>query len=192
MASVRTLVQGLGVGAGLGAGFGAGLMFVFDPANGRRRRALARDKIAHWSRSGGAFFAGSLRDLEQRASGRLHDARARWFGGPVADDILVERVRAQLGRLVLHSHEVQVFADNGRVTLRGKVRPAERTGLVAAVRLVPGVHEVGDALELGHFDEAGRLRRSMLRRPWKPATKLMAGTAGGLGLAALAVFGLRS
>ena len=48
------------------------------------------------------------------------------------DDVLVERVRAQLGRLVSHPHAIDVEAVNGRVTLRGPILQAEVNRLLRA------------------------------------------------------------
>src|SRR5437868_8967216 len=52
-----------------GAALGAGLMYVLDPQTGRRRRALARDKmisLGHQAADAGAIAA---RDITHRAQG---------------------------------------------------------------------------------------------------------------------------
>ncbi len=52
-----------------GAGLGAGLMYLFDPRMGRRRRALARDKMismAHEAREAADVVA---KDMRSRAQG---------------------------------------------------------------------------------------------------------------------------
>lgn len=56
-------------------GFAAGLflgalaMFVFDPEQGRRRRALARDKMVRYGNGVSDYVAGTAKDLSNRAYG---------------------------------------------------------------------------------------------------------------------------
>lgn len=58
-----------------GAATGAGLMFILDPANGRRRRAFVRDKsVKAWNKSERVITKTS-RDLKNRTAGLAHDAR---------------------------------------------------------------------------------------------------------------------
>jgi hypothetical protein len=52
-----------------GAGLGAGMMYLLDPQQGRRRRAMVRDKavhLAHEARDAGCVVA---RDMRNRAQG---------------------------------------------------------------------------------------------------------------------------
>jgi len=59
----------------LGAGFGAGMMYVLDPRQGRRRRALARDKVVSaLSRANDAIGA-TARDMANRARGVVAETR---------------------------------------------------------------------------------------------------------------------
>src|SRR5437762_8198073 len=98
----------------LGAALGATSAFMFDPQQGRRRRALVRDKVTssvHDSRE----FAGAAReDLRRRAHGVAAQAR-RLRGRQAPDDVLVERVRAKLGRYTSHPAAIEVTAFDGRV-----------------------------------------------------------------------------
>ncbi len=175
-----------------GAALGAGLMFLFDPSGGRRRRALLRDKVVHYRRRGSGWFVRAFGDLEHRLYGSAVELKSRAKGGEVPDDILVERVRARLGRFVRHAHEVQVFADQGCITLHGRVAPGEKLPLLAGARFVPGVHAVADALQVVAIPEGGLPHPGLFHRTWKPATKLVAGTAGSLGLAAYALNRMRA
>lgn len=52
-----------------GATLGAGLMYILDPEGGRRRRALARDKAVHLSKTGGQALGKTSRDLLNRGKG---------------------------------------------------------------------------------------------------------------------------
>ncbi len=57
-----------------GAAIGAGFMYLFDPSQGRRRRALIRDKAVHaWNEAGDTIESKS-RDIANRAQGAIHNA----------------------------------------------------------------------------------------------------------------------
>jgi len=53
--------------AGFCIGIGAGLMFIFDPARGRRRRERIRDQAVQLSRQSSGFLGKVARDLKDRA-----------------------------------------------------------------------------------------------------------------------------
>ena len=122
-----------------GAGLGAALTFVFDPNLGGRRRALVRDKIvraSHVTRDG---FSASSRDLRNRARGVVAATRGRLWRGEVDDEVLVERVRAKLGRACSHPRAIDVIAKSGDVTLRGPILADEVDDLLALAASVRGV-----------------------------------------------------
>lgn len=52
-----------------GMALGAALAYVLDPDNGRRRRALVRDKGVHWAHQSGRYVGRRGRDLGHRAFG---------------------------------------------------------------------------------------------------------------------------
>ncbi len=136
----------LGVAGALAAG--AFATFFLDPDQGRRRRAIARERLAsglrHAAESGQALAHG----LRNRTTGLVAGARRRLSRTPVSvsDDVLAERVRARMGHLVSHS-SIDVQAVQGEVTLRGPVLDTEIDGLLHAVRAVPGVRGVVNQLE---------------------------------------------
>jgi gas vesicle protein len=76
----------IALAAAVGAGVGALAMFIFDPDNGRRRRALARDKVVHFGRETVDAVEGAARDLRNRAQGVAAEARGavsnvmKWTG----------------------------------------------------------------------------------------------------------------
>jgi hypothetical protein len=86
--------------AGLGAGLGAGLMYLLDPQGGGRRRALARAKAVHLLKKGGEAALKTSRDLGNRTKGLLAEARSSLRHEAVDDDILLDRVRSKIGRVV--------------------------------------------------------------------------------------------
>jgi osmotically-inducible protein OsmY len=125
-----------------GIGIGVGLMYFFDPERGRRRRALARDRLAHARRLGANAVGSTSRDLAHRASGAAARLRRALRREQVDDAVLVERVRSRLGRIVEHPHAVNVTARDGVVALRGSMQKAEVKRLLRAIGRIRGVREV--------------------------------------------------
>lgn len=176
-------------------GLGAGLMYLLDPDRGHSRRALIRDKAIATADSAADGFEVATRDLSHRAVGVVSGVRSRWSPLEVTDELLVERVRAKLGRWVSHPRAIAVEAKEGQVILRGAILQAEVGPLLAVVRTVPGVREVADELEVHTVaDNVPSLQGGMPRAEvpelqqehWTPAMRLMVATGGGL----LALFGL--
>jgi hypothetical protein len=131
-----------------GLGLGAGLMYFLDPDRGGRRRALVRDKLARARRVGGDAVGAASRDFAHRATGAAARLRGLLNRESIVDDgVLVERVRATLGRVVSHPHAIRAEAAGGIVTLRGPVLRAEVRPLLKAVQDVPGVRQVVSELE---------------------------------------------
>lgn len=130
-----------------GLGLGVGLMYFMDPERGRRRRAMVRDRIAHTTRTSAGTVSGVCTDLAHRSAGVVARVRRLVRKEPVDDGVLVERVRAKLGRLVSHPHAIHVNAIDGRVHLRGVILESEVPRLVSTVSRVPGVREVINALD---------------------------------------------
>lgn len=60
-----------------GAALGAGATLLLDPARGRRRRALVRDKAVHLGHAGRDSAEKALRDLRNRSIGVAHEGRKR-------------------------------------------------------------------------------------------------------------------
>jgi hypothetical protein len=133
---------------------GAGLMFLLDPERGARRRALVRDHAASARRQTGRSLRASLEDARSRAAGTLAEARQRWRGEPVADAVLVERVRARLG-LVCDVATVDVTVADGCVTLRGVVARPEIAPIVHAAKWTRGVDMVDDQLDVSDVPSGG-------------------------------------
>jgi uncharacterized membrane protein len=125
-----------------GLGLGAGMMYLLDPASGRRRRAVLRDKAVHYGHRLEKAAETICRDAANRSWGAAAEAWS-WLGslvsGPVSDAVLAERVRSRMGRFVCRPSEVQVAVADGRVTLLGSATQAEIDDLLPAVRSVPGV-----------------------------------------------------
>ncbi len=180
---------------------GAGLMYLFDPERGRRRRAMVRDKLIWATHKLNDAVDATSEDLEHRAQGTAAEAvgwvREVVLRRPVDDDVLVERVRARLGRVAWHPGAIEVMAHNGRVTLRGQVLAREVDAILAAARSVRGVRAVINELEVHERPgdipslQGGRPRPEprpdFLQTNWAPATRVLATLGGSL----LGISGLR-
>ena len=174
-----------------GVGLGWGLSRLFDPARGRRRRAMIRDRTVSAAHAIGDAVDTTARDVGNRTRGLMADLRARAWREPVADSVLVERVRAALGGVVRHPRSIDVAARDGRVTLRGPLLADEVEPLLRRAAAVRGVRDVesrlqphaepGDVpgLQGGRARPAGGPRLDLLQTRWAPATRLLAGLAGG-------------
>jgi hypothetical protein len=172
-----------------GMALGAAGAFLFDPQQGRRRRALLRDKVAHGMREGREFGDAAAKDLRARAQGAVAQVRAL-RGGPATDDVLIGRVRAKLGRYVAHRRAIHVAAQEGIVRLTGDVLAGEHPALIRALRSVPGVRDVDDRLDVhpsadGVSSLQGGLTPSgepleLLQARWAPGTRAVVGGAGAL------------
>jgi osmotically-inducible protein OsmY len=130
-----------------GAAMGAGLMFLLDPDRGNRRRALARDQMTSVGRRAGDQLGAKARHLGNRARGLVASTRARFQADQPDDEVVSERVRAELGRIVGHAGSVVVGVEHGVVALSGSITGSEREALIGAVRQVRGVRDVEDRLE---------------------------------------------
>ncbi len=64
-----------------GIGLGAALMYILDPSQGRRRRALLRDKLVGATNKAGDVIGKTSRDLRNRAQGVIHEAGSMLTGG---------------------------------------------------------------------------------------------------------------
>lgn len=179
-----------------GAAIGVALMYFLDPNSGRRRRARTRDKAVHAARVVSEGAKVTARDTVHRAQGAWAEARRMFSHEDVGDEVLVDRVRAELGRVVSHPHAIEAAANGGHLTLIGPILSYEVRPLLRAVRRVPGVRAVSDQLTV--YSEPGNLpalqggeprtgeRFELLQENWSPAARIMAGGAGAaLMLAAL-------
>ncbi len=131
--------------AGLAAGVALG--YVLDPVSGGRRRAVVRDKFVRAGNRTVELAEGAAIDLSNRAKGAAAEARATLRPEPVDDVRLIERVRAQLGRVTTHPRTIEVSAMGGAVTLRGPVLSDEAERIVREVKSLSGVNRIYDRLE---------------------------------------------
>jgi uncharacterized membrane protein len=176
----------------LGGAAGAGFMYFLDPDRGRRRRALARDKAIHATHRTSTFLSMLSRDVVNRVRGAVAGARSLVTGEEPSDDVIAERIRSRLGRLVSHPHAIRVRVQDGVATLYGPVLTSEVDRLLHAVRTVAGVTSVETQLEVHISPESvpglqgpsrpRRETRSFQAEMWSPTERVIAGAAA-VGLA---------
>jgi uncharacterized membrane protein len=171
-----------------GAGAGAALAYFLDPAYGPRRRARVRDKMAHSAVLTRRAIGTTSRDALHRTYGTAASLAHLARDERVDDEVLIERVRAKLGRLVSHPHALDVLASDGVVKLKGPILKREAKPLLRAIRGVRGVCEVVDALET--YEQAGNEpslqggtvpvgdRFDLFQDHWSPTTRTLVGAAG--------------
>jgi BON domain len=177
---------------------GAGTMYLLDPDRGARRRSLLRDQGVHVGHKLGDGLAATARDARNRAAGAAAELRSRFRQDQADDDILHERIRSAIGRVVSHPSAISVTVSEGRVTLTGHVRADEVDDLIERVQRVRGLSEVRNELEIHRSSDgvpalqgAGRHQEEGLEVPqenWSPVVRLLVGTVGGL----IALRGIRT
>ena len=168
---------------------GAGAMYLLDPDRGARRRSLLRDQGIHVGHKLGDGLAATARDTRNRTLGVTAEFRRRFSRQQPDDEVLHDRVRSALGRLVSHPGSVTVIVFEGRVTLGGQVLEHELDPLLKGVDRVLGVREVQNELEIHRSangvpslqgSEHGESGAEGTRENWPPATRLVVGALGGL------------
>lgn len=168
-----------------GATLGAAVMYFLDPERGARRRSLARDKALSVMTDSESAVQPAGRDLANRARGLWYGVRGKFNGNGVSDQVLKERVRAEMGRWTSHPGAINVDVYEGEVSLRGPILEHQLDGLLKAVERVPGVHTIDNRLVEHKTAEGvpalqgGDVPPALRPDPWPPSTRLLAGTAGG-------------
>lgn len=181
-----------------GAALGAAAMYMWDPVQGRRRRALTGDKVRSLSTKTGDAISVASRDLGNRVQGlRAQASHAFSRHTQENDEVTTAQVRKEIGRAVSHPRAIKVTAEQGHVILHGPVFAHEKEDLLARVRSASGVMSVEDRLEV-HEDARGvpglqgegRHRNqtpAFMRQSWPPGLRAVATVGGG----ALGLLGMR-
>jgi osmotically-inducible protein OsmY len=133
-------------------GLGAALTYFFDPQQGRRRRAMAGDRIASFfrrrARQGEQFgrdASAQAEGLAQKATHLQEEPKAQ------PDDVtLTRKVETEIFRdAEVPKGQINVNAENGKVYLRGEVgQPKLIKDLEQRARKVQGVKDVENLLHL--------------------------------------------
>jgi uncharacterized membrane protein len=180
------------------AALGAVAMYMWDPVQGRRRRALTGDKVRSLSTKTGDAISVASRDLGNRMQGiRAQASHAFSRHTQENDEVTMAHVRKEIGRAISHPRAIKVTAEQGHVILHGPVLAHEKEDLLARVRSASGVMSVDDRLEVHEhaggipgLQGEGRHRNqtpAFLRRSWPPGLRALATVSGG----ALGLVGMR-
>jgi osmotically-inducible protein OsmY len=127
-------------------GLGALIAYFFDPDSGRRRRALARDRIP-------AYFR-KLNERAERVSAQAEGVKQKATHlkeeeKPQPDDVtLARKVETEIFRDAdVPKGQINVNAENGKIVLRGEVeKPELIKDLEKRAKKVQGVAEVENLL----------------------------------------------
>lgn len=181
----------------VGAAVGAALVYFLDSERGNRRQKLLKDRLVHGGHVAEGFVKTAARDTANRARGLVASTRSRVRADEPEDVVLVERVRAALGRATSHPGAIDVTASDGLTTLCGPILSREHVAVIQAVSDVRGVNAIEDLLDIREtagttsaLQGQGRSRRErfeLARENWTPSARLFVGAGG----AALAWYGLR-
>jgi hypothetical protein len=173
----------------LGFALGAAGALLLDPQHGPRRRALVRDKVTRGMTEGREFADAATKEIRHRARGLAAEVRSL-RGGPISDEMLVQRVRAKLGRYCSHPAALEITAQDGRVILAGDILANEVDRLFDAVRAMRGVEHVDNRLtaypstagvpSLQGGTEPAPVRLELLQETWSPGIRLIVGGSGAL------------
>jgi hypothetical protein len=125
---------------------GALVMYLLDPATGRRRRALMRDRGMSAGYDAQRFLRGKSKRAADHLRGVAARTRASLSNEPIDDELLHDRIRAKLGRLVEHPHAVEVHVHDGWVQLKGVIAQEEFESLIATVSSMRGVRNLESLL----------------------------------------------
>jgi uncharacterized membrane protein len=140
-------------------------------------------KLSHVDEAGAVVAV----DLRNRLQGVFAGLRTRVRSREVPDEVLAERVKAKLGRVLSHPGSVEVAANRGTVTLTGIILTHEADRVLKAILTVPGVRRVTDQLE--QHKEQGNVpalqggrprvqRVDIMQEHWSPATRMLVGGGG--------------
>ncbi|HZU42244.1 MAG TPA: hypothetical protein VE994_06205 [Terriglobales bacterium] len=138
---------------------GARLMYLFDPDRGRSRRVRLRDKAVrglHLLRREGNK---QIRNAGNHLIGRFHELRSslRDRSTDISDDILLDRVRAQLGRDVRHLRMLDFRIENGCVVVEGPALRGEAQKIRNRLQKIRGVRVCDVRVNEVHQEELEQL-----------------------------------
>ena len=181
----------------IGAGIGAGLVFLLDPTRGNRRRALIRDKVVKASRKSFDAAAATRRDVANRLQGVRARAGNMLSGAAIDDAVMVERVRAKLGRVASHPRAIDVHARNGCITLTGDVLASEVVSIMSTIAGMRGVVDVENQMQthatpthvpsLQGQSERPEAWSAWLKSGWSPAAMMACGLTAAAALGGTAL-----
>lgn len=168
-----------------GLSLGMGTMYLFDPALGRRRRAMLLDQAEAQGTKLRDFVARGMRDLGNQAYGIGARLWTRLRKGSAPTDVVAERVRSIMGRHVTHPRAIDVSVNDERIILRGAILASEVQPFLRAVESVCDITRVDNQLDVHDTPDVPDLMAEGRHRPsstwlgikWTPGIKLLAGAS---------------
>lgn len=170
------------------SGVVAGLAYLLDPDQGKRRRALIRDKAAKAMHNLDDGISKAGRDLRNRTRGVVAETLAALGEKEAPDWLLAERVRAKIGGLVRFPSLIDVLVHENRVILTGAVLADEVGPLLERAASVRGVTGVDNRLEVYQTpNEIPALQNQNVmperhsasqQKNWSPSARLLTGLGG--------------
>ena len=140
---------------------GAALMYLLDPEQGKRRRALLRDRVVAGRHDIEDFVQSQGTRAMDHARGLAEEARTQ-LSSRVSEDetvpddrTIAERIRARMGRVVSHPGAIEVAVVEGRARLSGDILTSEREALLSVLREMPEVRDIDD--QLNAYEQAGNI-----------------------------------
>jgi hypothetical protein len=136
-----------GVGLIAGILIGSALMYLLDPRQGNRRRAVARDKVWSLASRSSTNAGKTYRHLRNKIGGVVANlTQTLRPEGATSDRKLCDRIRSTVGRTLAHPHQVDFAVHAGRVTVRGDLKPHEAGQVIQAIERVAGVVSVDNQI----------------------------------------------
>jgi osmotically-inducible protein OsmY len=133
---------------GVLGGIGAAIAYFFDRENGRRRRALVRDRSEAWFRSTRETAEHKSRYASDKMSGVKHEVFGSTETEAPNDATVAQKIRSEVLRHY-DTSRVNVNVEDGIAVLRGELKhPEEINALVRDVERVAGVRDVRSLLHL--------------------------------------------
>jgi len=125
---------------------GATLAYFFDPNQGTRRRAIARDKLRSWLGQGAKGAVSRAAYVGGQAYGIVQETiRPHAPDNPNPDDVtLTDRVESEIFRDPgIPKGDININTVDGVVELRGELETQQAIDdLIAKVRAIPNVNDV--------------------------------------------------
>jgi uncharacterized protein YwbE len=127
---------------------GAAAMYLLDPLQGRRRRAVFRDQLRSRVRRAQRHSLKISQGLRNRGRGLIAESFHLFEEDNPTNEVLRARICSRIGHVVSHPHAIAVRVDDGQVTLQGQILRDEVSRLLVAVRRIPGVKDINARLDV--------------------------------------------
>lgn len=130
-----------------GIALGVTAAYFLEPRQAARRRAVVRDKTASAVRRSMNQTGKMMRHLRNKVGGAVHSVGTLISAaGSVSDRRLEGHLRSVIGRTIERPHQLDLVVRDGRVSLRGDLKPHEAGLVVQAIERIPGVQTIDNQI----------------------------------------------